>query len=184
MLAPPELRELHPLGKSPIVEDGGKLYAESGAILEHLAESHGGAHLYPDEGEAKDRCRYWLHYGEASLMPLLFLRLVFDRLSAPPVPLVARPLMKTVAFAFDRAFLADQLRLHADFIDAELVESTWFAGDALSLADFQMSFPLQAAVTRVPVLADKSNVSRFLGQVRERPAYQRALERGGPYAYA
>lgn len=184
MLAPPELRKLHPLGKSPIIEDGGRVYAETGAILEHLAEAHGGADFWPSEVEARERCRYWLHYAEGSLMPLLLLKLVFQRMTEPPVPWALRLLTAGIAKTFDKAFLDEQLSLHSDFVCGELSRSTWFAGETLSLADIQMSFPLEAGATRVPQLADRMQITRFLRQVKTRPAYQRALERGGPYAYA
>ena len=186
MLAPESLRSIHPLGKSPLLEDEGRVYAESGPILEHLVEEHGGGMLRPDgPGAAMDRYRYWLHYAGGSLMPLLLLQLVFDRLKGGPVPFFLRPIAKGIASTVEGAFIHPQTKLHLDYIEGELGRSAWLCGDDLTAADVQMSFPLEAAVARAGVRPERHpRIVEFVKRCHARPAYQRALERGGPYAYA
>jgi glutathione S-transferase len=182
MLAPPELREVHPLGKSPVLDHDGLVIAESGAILEYLAREAGA--MRPDpSSEAGRRCTYWLHYAEGSLMPMLLLRLVFGQLSKPPVPLLARPIAGAVAKGVEKSFIAPRIKEHLGFIEGELDGRTWFAGDEPTVADVQMSFPLEAAASRVG-LDRYPLIKAWVARVHARPAYQRALERGGPYAYA
>lgn len=183
MLAPDELRRVHPLGKSPVVTDGDTVLAESGAIIEALVDRHGADRLRPPPGsEAMQRYRYWLHYAEGSAMPPLLLKLVFDRLSEPPVPLLVRPLTAGIAAGVTRKFIAPQLERHFDFIESELNGRDWFTGDAFSAADIQMSFPLEAAAARGVIADAHPHSLDFLQRIHARPAYQRALERGGPYA--
>ncbi|MDX1380643.1 MAG: glutathione S-transferase [Xanthomonadales bacterium] len=183
LLAPDELRAVHPLGKSPVVTDDGAVLAESGAIIETLVERHGADRLRPPRGTlAHDRYLYWLHYAEGSAMSPLLLKLVFDRLSEPPVPLFVRPISAGIAAGVTRKFIGPQLERHFGFIESELDGRDWFAGDHFSAADIQMSFPLEAAAAR-GVLGDAHPHSLdFLERIHARPAYQRALERGGPYA--
>jgi len=184
MLAPPQMRAIHPLGKSPIVTDEHGVFAESGAIIEHLAETYGAGRLMPPDGTPeKDRCRYWLHYAEGSLMPLLLLKLVFSKIHEPPVPFFLRPVTKAIADQVDRAFTGPQLELHLGFVEGELAKSTWFVGDELTAADIQMSFPLETGADRGAASGDHPRIRRFVERVHARPAYRRALERGGPYAY-
>ena len=182
---PPELEQVHPLGKSPVITDGDRTIAESGAIIEYLCRTRGDSRLWPDPASpAGMRCSYWLHYAEGSLMPLLLVKLLFDRLDQPPVPLLIRPVATLLAKGFKDKFTRPRLRQHLDYIDAHLAENAWFAGDGMSAADFQMSFPLEAALTRVEGNESRRHLRRFVETVHARPAYQRALERGGPYAYA
>ena len=184
MLAPPELKAIHPLGKSPLLEDDGRVYAESGAILEHVLAKYGEGRFWPTDETQQIRARFWLHYAEGSLMPILLLRLAFDRVKNGPVPFFVKPITKAIVKKVDAAFIDPQAKLHLDFIEAELGKSTWLAGEALSVADVQMSFPLEASKSRFGFGADYPRITKFVERVHARPAYQKGLERGGPYAYA
>jgi glutathione S-transferase len=180
LLAPPELRKIHPLGKSPIVEDDGRIYAESGAVLEHFVEKHG--RLAPPPGTPqRDRYRYWMHYAEGSAMPPLLLKLVFDRVEKAPAPFFVKPVMKAIARRTKQGFIEPQLKLHLDFIEGELAKDEWFAGSELTAADIQMSFPLEAAAARGGLDRSRPRTMAFLERIHARPAYKRALERGGAY---
>jgi glutathione S-transferase len=184
MLGPESLKQIHPLGKSPVVEDDGRAIAESGAIIEYLVEHYGDGRLIPPAGsDERLAYTYWLHYSEGSLMPLMLLKLIFDRLAYPPMPLVMRPAAALIAMGFKGKFVAPRLKDQLDFIEGELAKSTWFAGDEFTAADVQMSFPLEAAVARNAIGEDRPNIRKFVKTIHARPAYQRALERGGPYAY-
>ena len=181
MLAPAELRAIHPLGKSPVITDGDVTIAESGVIVEYLVEHYGAGKLAPALGTpARLRYAYWLHYAEGSAMPPLLLKLVFERLKKAPAPFFVRPIAKGIAKKVSSRFIDPQIRLHADFMEAELGKSTWFAGDELTGADVLMSFPVEAIVARGDG-ASRPNLARFLARIHERPAYQRALETGGPF---
>jgi glutathione S-transferase len=184
MLAPPELRAIHPLGKSPVVDDGEARLAETGAIVEYLLETHGGSGLRPARGTAEGRrFTYWLHYAEGSAMTPLLLKLIFSQIPKRS-PLLIRPVANGIARKVEASLIAPQLRTHTDYWEAELARSDWFAGDAFSAADIMMSFPVEAAGSRVGFGADKPRLKAFLQRIQARPAYQRALERGGPYSYA
>ena len=183
LLAPPELRSIHPLGKSPVVTDGGETLAESGAILEYLIERYGNGRLRPAAGSAERlRYTYWLHYAEGSAMPPLLLKLVFTRLPRP-VPALIRPIVRAVARRAQESFVDPQLRTHVEFWEGELEKSKWFAGEELTAADIQMSFPLEAAAARAGI-ALGPRVSGFLERIHARPAYRRALEAGGEFRLA
>jgi len=185
MLAPPELRAVHPLGKSPVISDDGLVIAESGAILEYLVERHGHGRFKPADGTPDAlRYRYWMHYAEGSAMPPLLLKLVFDRLERAPMPFFARPIAKGLAAKAKASFVQPQIDNHMNYLEAELAKSPWFAGQEFSAADVQMSFPLEAAVQRAGAVARQPRITDFLKRIHARPAYQRALERGGPYALA
>lgn len=180
MLAPPELRQVHPLGKSPVITDGELTLAESGAILEYLVERQGSS-LAPAPG-SPDRARYlyWLHYPEGSLMPPLFLKLLFDRIERAPVPFFLKFVTRRIGTQGRETYVLPQLRRHLDFIEGELAQRTWIAGEAFTAADIQMSYPLEAAEKRFGFDAHP-RVREYLGRLRARPAYQRAQERGGPF---
>ena len=184
MLAPPELRAVHPLGKSPVLDDGETRVAETGAIIEYLLERHPEAGLRPAAGtEAGRRFTYWLHYAEGSAMTPLLLKLIFSAIPKR-APLLARPVAKGISKAMNANMIDPQLAAHTSFWEAELGRSAWFAGDEFSAADVMMSFPVEAAGSRVGYGPDKPRLKAFLGAIHARPAYQRALERGGPYSYA
>jgi len=182
MLAPPELRAVHPLGKSPVISDGDLTLAESGAILEYLADRYGAGRLAPPPGTPeRTRFSYWMHYAEGSLMPPLLLKLVFDRVESSPMPFFAKPVARGIADKVRKAFVLPNLRTHLDFLEQELKDRDWFAGPAFTAADVQMSFPLEAAQARGGLDARRPRLMDWLGRVHARPAYQAALERGGPF---
>jgi glutathione S-transferase len=182
MLAPPELRKVHPLGKSPVITDGGITLAESGAILEYLVERHGGGRFVPPAGTPERvRYTYWMHYAEGSLMPPLLMKLIFDQIRKAKMPFIAKPIAKGIVHKVMSTFVAPQIERHLDYLEGELQEREWFAGSAFSAADVQMSFPLEAAQARAGLDANRPQLMAFLARIHARPAYQRALEKGGPY---
>ena len=180
MLAPPELKAVHPLGKSPLLSDDGLVIAESGAIIEYLLELYGNGQFLPAAGTPDYlRYRYWLHYAEGSLMPLLVMKLVLSTVPGR-TPALIRPIGRAIVGGVEQAFLGPQLKLHLDYVEAELGKSQWFVGDELTGADFQMSFPLEAASARAGG-AQRPRIKAFVERIQSRPAYRRALEKGGPY---
>jgi glutathione S-transferase len=182
MLAPPELRAVHPLGKSPVITDGEFTLAESGAIIEYLADRYGAGTLIPAHGTPERlRCNYWLHYAEGSAMPPLLLKLVFRRVETAPMPFFVKPIAKGIAHKVQHGFVDPQLKLHLDYLEGELGKSEWFAGDAFSAADIQLSFPLEAFAARGGLDGGYPRLSAFLQRIHARPAYQRALQQGGEY---
>ena len=182
MLAPPELKAIHPLGKSPVVTDDGVTLAESGAIIEALLDKYGEGRLRPAAGTPEyQRFRYWLHYAEGSAMPPLLLKLVFDRMERGPAPFFMKPILKGIAGKVKSAFITPQIDTHTAFVNGELGKSTWFAGDDFSAADIQMSFPMEAVVSRGDVGDRVPNIKKFVDTIHARPAYKKALERGGPF---
>jgi glutathione S-transferase len=183
MLAPPSLRAVHPLGKSPVVTTGeGLVLAESGAILETLIERHGNGRMAPAAGTPEAlRYRYWMHYAEGSAMPPLLLKLMFDQIEKAKMPFFAKPIAKGIASKAKAAFIMPNITNHLNFMESELGTSEWFAGADFSGADIQMSFPVEAAVARGGLDAKRPKLMAFLERIHARPAYQRALERGGPY---
>lgn len=181
LLAPPELRRIHPLGKSPVIRDDGHTIAESGAIIEYLVDRYGDGRLSPLRStEAYLRYRYWMHYAEGSAMPPLLLKLVFTRMPKAGVPGVLRPLVRAIAQRAQRTFIDPQVATHLRYWDDELGAHEWFAGAEFTAADIQMSFPAEAAASRAGIELG-SNVKRFLERIHARPAYQRALQVGGAY---
>ena len=184
MLAPAALRAIHPLGKSPVITEDGEALAETGAIVEHLLERHGAGRRAPPAGTpAHRRMRYWLHYAEGSAMPPLLLKLVFGRLPAG-APALMRPIVNAIAKRAQTGFVDPQLQLHFDYWEGELEKAEWFAGAAFTAADIMMSFPAEAAAERGAARVGRPRLSAFLKRIHQRPAYRRALERGGPYVYA
>jgi len=182
MLAPPELYEIHPLGKSPVITDGDVTLAETGAIIEYLIGRYGNGQFVPEIG-SKERLRYtyWLHYAEGSMMPPLLLKLVFDKIENGPTPFFVRPFAKAIAKKVKAMMIEPRLKQHLDYLEGEIQKSTWFAGDEFSAADIQMSFPLQAAVARGGLGKQCPGLMGFLSRIELRPAYKRALERGGEF---
>jgi glutathione S-transferase len=184
MLAPPALLAVHPLGKSPVIEDGDVKLPESGAIITYLVDRYGGGRLIPPVGSAAYwRYIYWLHYAEGSAMTPLLLRLVFNRVAHGPAPWPISVVARRIASTVDGAFIAPNLKRHLDFMESELKARPWFAGDEFTACDVQMSFPLEAAAARAGLNSSRPNLMAFLGRIHARDAYKRALERGGPYEY-
>lgn len=181
-LAPPELKKIHPLGKSPIIEDDGKIIAETGAMIDYILDHYGEGRLRPaNDTDEFERYRYWLHYSEGSAFPPLLLKLIVTRMASAKMPFFAKPIAKKIAQGALDGFIDPQLKLHFYYIEAELGKSEWFAGPEFSGADIIMSFPLEASVSRGAVGKAAPNIAAFLERIHARPAYQRALERGGPY---
>ncbi|GJE77069.1 glutathione S-transferase [Methylorubrum suomiense] len=181
MRAPRELRAIHPLGKSPVIEADGRIVAETGAIVEFLTERAGGA-LVPAQGSAeRARYTYYLHYAEGSAMPPLLLKLVFSRL-APGSPALLRPLVRAIAGKVTDGFVDPELRRHAAYWETELAERPYFCGPDFTAADIMMSFPLEAFAARGTGAGPR--VTDWLARIHARPAYGRALARGGAYTYA
>ncbi|MFA5967945.1 MAG: glutathione S-transferase [Sphingomonas sp.] len=172
MLAPPELRKVHPLGKSPVIQDRdeGRVIAETGAIVEYLVEKAGGRFGPGADRDAVLRYRHFLHYAEGSLMPPLLVMLVAGR-----IPIFGKAVSKRIGAMF---------KVHLDFVEAELASRAWFAGDEISAADIMMSFPLEAARSRAGLAQSHPMTVAWLDRIHARPAYQTALAKGGPYAYA
>jgi glutathione S-transferase len=185
MLAPPELRAIHPLGKSPVITDGEAMVAESGAIIEYLLERYGNGRLVPAFGTAdKLRYTYFLHYAEGSAMTPLLLKLVFDRVETSPMPFFVKPIARGIAQKVKSTYVMPQIKQHLDYMEAELGKTEWFAGDAFSAADIQVSFVLEAAASRGGLDERYPKLIAFLQRIHARPAYARALERGGKYDFA
>jgi glutathione S-transferase len=184
MLAPPELRAIHPLGKSPVIQDGDTIVAESGAIIEYLVGRYGDGRLAPAAGTPERlRYTYFLHYAEGSAMPPLLLKLVFDRVESTPAPFFVRPIARAIARKVKDGFVLPQIRQHLAYLEGEIGTAGWFAGEAFSAADIQLSFPLEAAAARGGLDGQYPKLSAFLERIHARPAYRRALERGGPYDF-
>ena len=182
MLAPASLRAVHPLGKSPVITEGDVTVAESGAIIEYLIEQHGGGRLIPPAGTPeRRRYTYWLHFAEGTAMGPLLMKLVFNRIETAPMPFFVRPVAKGIAAKVKASFIEPNIKSHLDFMESELGKSPWFAGDELTGADIQMSFPAEAAAARAGLDAGRPKLMDWLARIHARPAYQRALEKGGPY---
>jgi glutathione S-transferase len=177
MFAPPELKKIHPLGKSPVITDGDLTIAESGAIIEYLVNKYGQGKLKSQDPLAYT---YWLHFAEGSAMTPLLLTLVFNKVESSPAPFFIKPILKAVSAKVKSSFINPNLKGIFDFIEAELTKSEWFAGSEFSAADIQMSFPMEAAASRgTDHMGPKSQA--FLKKIHARPAYKKALERGGEY---
>jgi glutathione S-transferase len=181
MRAPKDLRAIHPLGKSPVITDADKTIAESGAIVEYIVGTYGGGRLVPaPDTPERLRYTYWLHYAEGSAMPLLLLKLLFN-IMPKRAPALLRPVVRKVSSQALTTLVNPQLKQHMSFWEGELTKSEWFAGDAFTAADIQMSFPLEAAAARGGLEQGHPAAMAFLDRIHARPAYQRALEKGGPY---
>jgi len=183
MLAPASLRAVHPLGKSPVVTtDDGLTLAESGAIIETVIERYGNGRLAPAAGSLEAvRYRYWLHFAEGTAMSPLLMKLIFDRIETSRMPFFARPVAKAIAAKTKSAFINPNIANHLNYMEAELGKSEWFSGDAFTGADIQMSFVVEAAQARGGLDAKRPKLMAYLERIHSRPAYKRALERGGPY---
>ena len=183
MLAPPELRKVHPLGKSPVITDDGATVAESGAIIEYLVDRYGAGRLRPPPGtEDARRYTYWLHYAEGSAMSPLLLSLIFGRLPKSPMPFFVKPIVKGVAQKARQSFIEPQLRTHLTWMESEMAQREWFAGSEFTAADIQMSFPVEAFAARGGLDAGQApRLWSWLQRIHARPAYAKALEVGGPF---
>lgn len=186
-LAPVELKRVHPLGKSPVITDADTVVAESGAIIEYLVECYGNqaplelAHLEPSRGMTEYReCRFWMHYAEGSLMNWLVMKLVFDTIPRQPMPFFVRPIARTLCSKVQHKLIAPNVQTALAFMDEHLASHSWFAGEHLTMADFQMSFAVEAALVRGGNEAAWPHLVAYRQRMHARPAYQRALSKGGP----
>jgi glutathione S-transferase len=171
MFAPPELKKIHPLGKSPVIRDGDFVLAESGAILEYLVDRYGGGRFVPPRDTREyDICRYWVHYAEGSLMMQLLVKLYLDRVGEP-----AKQQQERINGA---------VRMHLAYVEESLGASQFLTGSTLTVADMQMSFPLEVSVFQGMLGDAHPRLKALLARLHERPAYKAALAKGGPYAYA
>jgi glutathione S-transferase len=181
LLAPASLQAVHPLGKSPVISDGDVTIAESAWILEYLVETHGKGRLVPKPGtQAYRDYRYFMHYAEGSLMPFLLLALIFKKVRTAPMPFFAKPIAKKIANGVSERFVDPNLTRHLTFLGDHLAKNAWFAGDELTAADIQMSYALEGALARAKDQCP-AKIVEMVDKMHARPAYQRALEKGGPY---
>lgn len=182
MLAPPELKQVHPLGKSPVITDGDITVAETGAIVEYLVDGPGGGRLKPAAGTPEHRRYvYWLHFAEGSAMPPLLMKLVFDRIRTAKVPFLIKPVVRGIADKVVADFIQPNLQAQLQFMNDELAGRPFFAGEGFSAADVMMSFPLEAAAARAGLDDRYPHLTAWLERIHGRPAYHRALQAGGPY---
>lgn len=186
-LAPPELKAIHPLGKSPVITDDGEVIAESGAIIEYLVEKYGRlaqgdlARLQPPPGTPEHRqCRFWMHYAEGSLMNWLVMKLVFVTIPRQPMPFFARPIARALCGKVQAQLVDPNLQTALEFIDDHLSRHRWFAGADLSMADFQMSFAVEALLSRAAGTGAQVHLLDYRKRMRDRPAYRAAEAKGGP----
>lgn len=185
-LAPESLKKIHPLGKSPVVKDGDLVLAESGAIIDYLGRTYGNNDWVPRRNSKRYQSyMYWLHYAEGSMMSPLLLKLVFDRVKSAKMPFFIKPIAKGIANKVMDSFVTPNIKTHFQYVENHLAENTWFTGDSITGADIQMSFPLEASVAR-SVITEQThpNIYRYVREFQQRPAYQKALEKGGKYDYA
>ena len=181
-LAPAELQRIHPLGKSPILTDGDVTVAESGAIVEYLVHKYDVGRLIPPDGTPERLAyTYWLHYAEGTFMPLMIVSLIVGRIESAPMPFFVKPIAKGIAGQVRNGYLDPNVKRNLAFMESTLGCSTWFSGEELTAADIQMSFPVEAAEVRTNLVDDYPMLAAYLERVRSRPAYQAALEKGGPY---
>jgi glutathione S-transferase len=183
-LAPPELVSLHPLGKAPMITDGEVTVAESGAIIEYLVRKYDDGTLGPDpdpDSSAAMAYTYWLHYAEGTFMPLMILALIIGRIETAPMPFFAKPIAKGIVAKVRNGYLDVNVKRNLDFMEMSLSSSPWFCGEKITAADIQMSFAIEAAAVRTNLQSDYPQLAAYLKRIQERPAYQAALEKGGPY---
>ena len=184
MLAPPELRAVHPLGKSPVITDGDRVVAETGAIVEYLVDTYGEGRLVPPAGsDERLRYTYWLHFAEGSAMPPLVMTLVFGALPSR-VPFFIRPVARLISDNVQKSFLRPNIEAQLALMESELGRGAFLAGADFTAADVMMSFPVEAGANRGEGLGDHPKLKAWLATIHARPAYRTALERGGAYAYA
>lgn len=183
-LAPPELYAVHPLGKSPVITDDGVTIAESGLIVEYLIEKYGNGRLAPPAGTPGHlQYRYWLHYAEGTFMPLMIITAILNRIETAPMPFFIKPIAKTIANKTRAAYSGPNISLNLDYLEATLKNTPWFCGTDMSGADIMMSFPVEAAAMRTNLDLNYPALEAFRQRIRALPAYQRAIEKGGPYIY-
>lgn len=184
-LAPESLKQVHPLGKSPVLTDGDSVIAESGAIVEYLVQRYGGEtwKVSPEDPAYLDYV-HWLHFAEGSLMPTFVMKRVHSVVLNQPMPFFVKPIARKIIQRLDEAFVAPNISNNLRYVEAHLSNHDWFAGHRMTAADIQMSFPLEASISRRPDGLELPAIDAWVKKIHQRPAYQRALKRGGDYAYA
>ena len=183
-LAPAALRKVHPLGKSPVIEDGTIVVAETGAIAEYLVEKYGDGKLIPPAGTAARRdYTYWLHFSEGSAMTQLLLRLFFSRIKESKMPFFAKPIANNIADRVLNSYVNPNIAAQLDFMEKEIQKTGWFAGLEMTAADIMMIFPLEGVNARMGLKDQYPNLHKYVERIHALPAYQRALERGGSYSF-
>ncbi|KAH9930515.1 thioredoxin-like protein [Epithele typhae] len=182
-LAPKELKEVNPLGGAPVITDGGRNLPESGAIVEYIISKYGEGRAQPPEAGMLDNL-YFTHYSEASLMPMLVQQLIFKMIPAQ-APFLIRPLLNAIFNKISAGFIEPRLKLHADMIEKHLEKcGDWIAGGSEpTAADYMMVFCLEAWGNSSPFLLGPKTKA-YVNRAHARPAYKRALEKGGEYKYA
>jgi len=181
-LAPPELLDVHPLGKAPVITDGDTTVAESGAIIEYLMDTYDDGSLRPAPGTPERLAyNYWLHYAEGTFAPLMLLSLVMSRIENAPLPFFLRPVARGIAKKVRDGYLDPNVTRNLQFMESTLARSPWFCGERITAADVQMSFALDAAEVRTDLGAEYPHLAAFLATIRALPAYRRALDKGGHY---
>jgi len=186
-LAPPALKKIHPLGKSPVITDGDEVIAESGAIIEYLVEMYGAqanedlSHLQPALRSAEHRqCRFWMHYAEGSLMNWLVMKLVFTTIPTQPMPFFVKPIARALCGTVQKKLIDPNVDTALAFIESHLTTHRWFAGEHLTMADFQMSFAVEALLSRASNTSACPHLQAYKNRMEARPAYQRGIAKGGP----
>ena len=181
-LAPPELIAVHPLGKAPVITDAGHTVAESGAIIEYVLDRYGNGALRPEQGTAEfEQYRYWMHFAEGTFMPLMLTSLIFRRVETARMPFFARPVARSIASKVRGNYIEPNTKRVLDFTESRLDTCRWFAGDDLTAADVQMSFPIELAAVRAGLGNDHPRLRHFLDTIHARPAYKAAIDKGGPF---
>ena len=181
-LAPPELKDVHPLGKAPVIVDNGVTVAESGAIIEYLVHTYDDGTLHPETGTAEWRSyTYWMHYAEGTFMPLMIISLILGRIETAPMPFFVKPIARGIAGKVRAGYLDANVTSNLEFLEHTLSQSKWFCGDRFTAADVQMSFALEAAEVRTNLASEYPHLADFLITIRARPAYRAALDQGGHY---
>jgi glutathione S-transferase len=184
MLAPDSLKKIHPLGKSPVITDSdGTVVAESGAIIEYILQKYAPGKLAPQLKTAEyNKYRFWMHFAEGSAMPPLVLSLIFSKIAKTPAPFFVKPILKSISATVMYKFVSPQLKSNIDFIETELGNTKWFASNEFTAADIQMSFPVEGYEARGLVKEGYPNVLRYLNDIKSRPAYKVAIDKGGPFS--
>lgn len=183
-LAPPELRAVHPLGKSPVITDGDVTVAESGLIVEYLIEKYGNGRLMPATGTPEHlQFRYWMHYAEGTFMPLMLIALILERIETAKVPFFIKPVTKQISEKAMAGYAGPNIELNLEYLETSLQKTGWFCGDEMTGADILLSFPIEAAATKIDLEEGYPALYEFQQRIRALPAYKRAIEKGGPYAY-
>lgn len=191
MMAPASLRAVHPLGKAPVLVDSSgdvtETLVESGAILEYLVAKYGEGRFKPKPGTSEFlRYTFWMHFSEGSAMLPLVLKLIFNQIASPPIPLVAKlmilPVVKGIAAQMHKLVIDPGLLTQQKYMEDELKRSEWFAGSEFTAADVIMSFVVEASAAGGGLPISKyPKLNNFLERIHSRPAYKKALEIGGPF---